>query len=109
MLEMFVPRRRCKTDFVSFRDTIHNGVAFLEADDVPYDVPIDFFDDVAFFMSHNDFSYLLPDRDAQDETIFFDLRYSNGYSYKPSNDVPFDVPIHILEKIGDFNVGYAPA
>jgi hypothetical protein len=60
-------------------------------------------------MSHNDSSYFLPDRDAQDETTCFDPRYSNGYTYKTSNDVPFDVPIHILEKNGDFILGFAPA
>ena len=51
----------------------------------------------------------VPDRDAPDESIFFDIRYSSGYAYKTSADVPFDVPIHILEKHGDFNFGYAPA
>jgi hypothetical protein len=50
-----------------------------------------------------------PDRDAQDETIFFDLGYSNGYPYKTSTDVPFNVPTNILEKYGDFILSYAPA
>ena len=61
---MYIPRPRSETNFVAIRDTIHDGVAYLKADDVPYDVPIDFSDDGAFFRSHNESSFFLPNRNA---------------------------------------------
>jgi hypothetical protein len=52
---------------------------------------------------------LFPTATHQTMVFFFDIRYSSGYTYKTSTDVPFDVPIHILEKNGNFNFGNAPA
>jgi hypothetical protein len=83
---------------------------------VPFDTPINCFDDGAHFKLRSGSVFFIPYRDVLDEGTFFDIKYNfidgvastGSYTYTASADAPFNVPIEILDSNGGFNFGYAP-
>ena len=108
MSKLSLPRRRGKTNFIAFRNTIHNNVANSVANDVAYNVPFDIFD--AFLSNmllqdrRDENTFFIPAQTSPGEITFFDTKSDRGYDLRSNFGFTFGND----NITGNFIFGYAP-